>query len=169
MDIKANLTEADQTFTSLLQVLSTISQQNINKIPFAGSWTAGQDVQHIILSAGGSVQLLNGPIKDTDRDFEENVAKLRAMFLNFDTKFQSPESIRPEEKDYDKQELIDTLQKIKADYLNAIQTLDPTKTCVMFEFPGSGHITRAEAIAFTNTHTIRHLQQLKNICERLAS
>jgi hypothetical protein len=169
MDIKATLTEADQTFTNLLQVLSTIPQQNINKIPFAGSWTAGQDVQHIILSAGGSVQLLNGPIKDTDRDFEENVAKVRAMFLNFDTKFQSPESICPEEKDYDKQELINALQEIKANYLKSIETLDPTKTCLMFEFPGSGHITRAEAIAFTNTHTIRHLHQLKNIREKLVS
>jgi len=169
MDIKANVTEADKTLTDFITVLSSIPEEKINTIPFAGSWTAAQDAQHVILSADGSVQLLNGPIKDTDRDFEQNVAQLRGMFLNFDLKFQSPESIRPEEKNYDKQQLINTLQQIKGDYLKAIETLDPTKTCLMFEFPGSGHITRAEAVAFTNTHTIRHLHQLKNISQKLAN
>jgi hypothetical protein len=167
MDIKANVIEADQTFNELLDVLSAIPEDKINTVPFAGSWTAGQDVQHIVLSAGGSVQLLNGPIKDTDRDFEVNVTKLRSMFLNYELKFQSPDSICPEERDYNKEQLISTLQQIKADYIKAIETLDPTKTCLMFEFPGSGHITRAEAIAFTNTHNMRHLHQLKNIREKL--
>jgi hypothetical protein len=167
MDIKATLTEADQTFTGLLQLLSSISENQINTVPFAGSWTAAQDAQHIILSAGGFVQLLNGPTIDTERNPEQNCASVRAMFSNYDNKMQSPEFILPEDKQYDKQQLINTLQDIKAGFLKAIQTLDITKTCLAFELPGAGHITRAETITFTIVHTQRHVHQLKNISDKL--
>lgn len=113
MNIKATVTEADQTFTELMQVLSTVPEQNINKIPFTGSWTAGQNVQHIILSAGAFVQLMNGPMIDTERDPEQNVNGLRSIFLNFDVKMQSPDFILPEQRDYDKGDLIKTIGHIR--------------------------------------------------------
>lgn len=167
MDIKSTSKEADQTFTELLQILSSIAEVNINKVPFEGSWTAGQVAQHIILSAGGFVQLLNGPVKDTGRDPEANVQNLRATFLNFNIKMKSPDFIVPEEKDYDKQELIDNLTGIKTGLLKAIETLDATKTCTSFELPGAGFITRAEGITFSIVHTERHINQLKNIQQQL--
>lgn len=167
MDTKTILHEADQTFTEFLQVLQSIPNDKINTVPFEGSWTAAQDAQHIVLSAGSFVQLLNGPVIDTVRDPEQNVETLRSLFLNFHNKFKSPDFIVPEEKHYDKDELIQTITQIKADYLKAIPALNSTQTCLAFELPGMGHITRAEAINFTNVHTIRHLHQLKNIREKL--
>ncbi len=167
MDSKATATEANQTFTELLEVLSSIEPEKINTIPFTGSWTAGQLAQHIILSAGGFVQLMNGPVNDTERDPEANIPNFKAIFLNFDTRMKSPEFIVPEEKEYDKRHLIQSLQDIKARFLKAIETLDATKTCTAFQLPQSGFITRAEGIVFTIVHTQRHLHQLKNIREKL--
>jgi len=167
MDIKATLIEADQTFADLLQTLSSIEESKINTVPFTGSWTAGQLAQHVILSAGGFVQLLNGPVKDTERDPEANIPRLKEIFLNFNTKLKSPDFIVPEDKDYDKQQLTDTLRDIKTGLHKAIETLDIMKTCTAFELPGSGYISRAEAITFTIVHTQRHVHQLKNILQHL--
>ncbi|MEO5997774.1 MAG: DinB family protein [Chitinophagaceae bacterium] len=167
MDIKATSTEADQTFTDLLQTLSSIEDLKINTIPFDGSWTPGQLAQHIILSAGGFVQLLNGPVKDTERDSEANIPNLKTTFLNFTIKMKSPDFIVPEEKDYDKRQLVGTLQDIKVGLVKAIETLDTTKTCTAFELPVLGYLTRAEAIIFTIVHTQRHAHQLKNIRQHL--
>jgi len=162
MDTKTVVTEADQTFSDLLQVLSSINEEKINTIPFAGSWTAGQLAQHVILSSDGIVQLLNGPVKDTGRDPEANIPKLEAIFLDFSSKMKSPDFIIPEDRIYDKQELLNSLQNIKAGLHKAIETLDTTKTCIAFELPGSGYLTRAEAITFAIVHTKRHIHQLKN-------
>ena len=146
IDTKEVVTESDQTFSGLLNELSTISDEKINTIPFAGSWTAGQLAQHVILSADGIVQLLNGPVKDTGRDPEANIPKLEAIFLDFTSKYQSPDFIVPEYKNYDKHELINSLQNIKTGLHKAIETLDTTKTCTAFELPGSGFITSAEEL-----------------------
>lgn len=168
MDTKAILNEAGQTFTELLQVLSSIADEKINTIPYAGSWTAGQLAQHVILSAGGFVQLLNGPVKNTERDPEANIPNLKAIFLDFNSKMKSPDFIIPEDRNYDKQELVNSLQNIKVVLLKAIETLDTTKTCIAFELPGSGYITRAEAITFAVVHTQRHVHQLKKIRQSIA-
>ena len=169
MDTKATLTEANQTFTQLLQVLSQINESHINTVPFAGSWTAGQDARHIILSAGGFVQLLNGPVIDTARNPEQNCDQIRVMFSYYSNKMQSPDFIKPEDKVYHKSELISSLHAIQTGLLKAIETLDTTQTCLAFELPGAGHITRAEAITFTIVHTQRHVHQLKNIAKKLVS
>ena len=167
MDIQNAYNEANETFTDFLGEFSALDEGKVNRVPFTGSWTAAQLAQHIVLSAGSFVQLLNGPVKDTDRDPEANVQQLRTIFLDLNTKFKSPDFIVPEDKDYNKQDLLKTLQEIKDGLLRAIESLDTTKTCTLFELPGSGYITRAEAITFAIVHTKRHVHQLKNICKHL--
>ena len=167
MDIQATITETDQTFNELISLLSSFEPKQFNTIPFEGSWSAGQLAQHVILSAGGFVLLLNGPMKDSERDPEENIPNLRAMFLDFSTRMQSPQEIVPEEKEYDQEQLTTTLNGIQASFLDAIEKADITKTCTAFEIPKSGYMTVAEAIVFNIVHTQRHIHQLKGIKVRL--
>lgn len=167
MDIQATITEANQTFEELINIISSIKAQQFNQVPFEGSWSAGQLAQHVILSAGGFVWLLNGPVKDTERDPEENIQNLRAMFLDFSSKMQSPAEIVPEEKQYDQEKLITKLKDIQHSFLETIKKVDVTKTCTAFEIPKSGYMTAAEAIVFTIVHTQRHVHQLKNITAKL--
>ena len=167
MDMKITSAAADQTFTELLQILSSINDNDINTVPFPGSWTAAQLAQHIILSTGSFVQLLNGTVTGTTRNPEAYIPNLKAIFLDFNSRMKSPDFIVPEEKDYNKQRLIQAIQTTKIGLLEAIATLDLTKTCTGFELPGSGYITRAEAITFSIVHTQRHINQLKNIRQKL--
>jgi hypothetical protein len=58
---------------------------------------------------------------------------------------------------------MNSLEEIKATIDHAIQTLELSRTCLAFEIPVYGFLTRTEAIYFVIYHTQRHIQQLKNI------
>lgn len=60
----------------------------------------------------------------------------------------SPDFVRPENTSYKKEVLLRSLEDIKASIDQAIQTLDLTKTCLTFELPVYGFLTRLEAIYF---------------------
>jgi hypothetical protein len=167
MDIQLTKEEVSNTLTELTEQFLSIEDSKINTVPFTDSWTAGQLIQHVILSAGGMVQLVNGPVSDTKRDPEEHIPKLRKAFLDFNTKMKSPDFIVPEFKNYNRADLIKKLRNIKDELLNSVQILDLEETCTLFEMPNLGYLTRAEAIEFAIVHTQRHVHQLKNIIKHL--
>ncbi|MEO6631130.1 MAG: DinB family protein [Mucilaginibacter sp.] len=159
--------QADQTLTALIEMVETIPAEKFNMVPFEGSWTAGQLTQHMVLSNSGFADLLNGPVKDTERAPDAAVEGIKSAFLNFEIKMESPDFIRPEKKNYDKDGLLAALSGIKADITTSAATLDLSQTCLSFELPVLGYVTRLEAVSFVICHTQRHIHQLKNIYTKL--
>jgi hypothetical protein len=155
------LNELINTEDELLKVLSSFNQDQFNIVPFEGSWTAGQVMQHILLSAS-SVKVLRGPVKKSDREPDEHIAKLKSIFLDFGTKFKSPEFIVPEDKHYDLKDLQTSFENITAQLKEIIQTADLSEICLNSP-PVLGELTRLELIRFISFHTQRHAKQLKNI------
>lgn len=151
------------TFDRLIEVISGFDGVSFNTIPFEGSWTAGQCVQHIKLSAGTIIDVLEGRIEKASRDPEEKVGQIAAMFLDFSTKMESPEFINPEMKTYDAQRFIDFFRTFKANLDEAANRLELSQVCLDFEIPGFGTMTRFEWIAFVLFHTQRHVHQLERI------
>ncbi|QNK63134.1 DinB family protein [Pedobacter sp. PAMC26386] len=161
------LLDTDQTFTNLLQIVSAFDDKQLNEIPFKGSWTAGQVLQHLILANSGFIEVMQGPVKETERKPDQQVALIRKDFLNFDSKMESPDFILPLPISYSKQRQIGTLENIKSGLLHLVDTAELDKTCLAFELPGYGFLTRFEAVYFVNYHTQRHSHQLKNIYQYL--
>jgi len=159
--------EAEQTLTGLIGEVERVPAEKFNIVPFEGSWTAGQLTQHMVMSNSGFADLLNGPVKDTERAPDAAVEEIKSIFLNFEIKLTSPDFIRPEKKNYDKDGLLAALSGIKADITTAAATLDLSKTCLSFELPVLGYVTRLEAFSFVICHTQRHIHQLKNIYTKL--
>jgi len=155
--------EANENLTGLIQLVENFKPDQINVVPFEGSWTAGQLAQHMVMANSGFADILNGPVKETERKPDEMVPKIKGDFLNFNIKMTAPEFIRPEAKEYDKVELISALKNIRERVDEATETLDLTKTCLAFELPVYGYLTRIEAVSFVAYHTQRHIHQLKNI------
>ena len=163
-------TEINGTLTELLQLLSTFDQEQINVIPFEGSWTAGQLAKHLIMSGSGLVELMNGAVRETEREPDEHIQTIKTVFLDFSTKLESPDFVKPPMVyNYNKVDWLSSLKDIKAGINQAIETLDLTKTCVAFEIPVLGFLTRLEAIHFVLYHTQRHIQQLKKIFRTLVN
>jgi len=163
MDTKEIRTEIDETITELLELISSFNQDEINVIPFEGSWRAGQLAKHVIMSGSGFAKIINGPVKETERKPDELVATIKRDFLDFSIKMKSPDFVVPPDTSYKKEDLLHSLEHIKAKINQAIEKLDLTKTCLAFELPVYGILTRLEALHFILYHTQRHIHQLKKI------
>lgn len=156
-----------ETYTNLSDLLSSFSKEEINIVPFEGSWTAGQTAQHIILACSGLTALFAGNTEKTTRKPDENVKALDGIFLDFNTKYQSPENIKPAEIDYEKGALLASIKKIQNDLFEAAETYDLTLTCLDAKVPGFEHFTIYEWLHFAIVHTQRHTHQLKSIYKHI--
>lgn len=164
--VKEISNELQSTTDELVRLLSSFSKEQFNKVPFEGSWTAGQLAEHMHKSYGVA-ELLYGPVKETKRDPAEKVKQIKEIFLNFDTKMKSPDFIVPENKAYDKSTLLNSLHESIEKIKHGTATLNLDETCTAFALPGLGEMTRTEWIYFVIYHTQRHVHQLKNIAEKI--
>ena len=155
------------TINDLMQLLSYFNEEQINVVPFGGSWTAGQLSRHVLMSNVGFIEIMNGPYKETQRQPDEMVQKIKTDFLDFSTKGQSADNLKPPLIDYNKNELLISFETLKEKMNQVIEISDLTKTCTAFELPVYGFLTRWEALHFILYHTQRHIHQLKNIFKKV--
>jgi hypothetical protein len=150
----------DKATDELTALFSAADEKIINTVPFKNSWTPAQLAMHVTKSNKAIVQGLGMEGKSSERDVEEKVPQLKKMFLDFDAKYQSPEFIVPEERMYNKEEVVTALKKS----IEQLQQLrSKTKLDEMISLPTFGEITKLELLHFVLYHTQRHIHQLRNI------
>lgn len=154
----------DQQMLELLQVLSPLSEQQINTAPFPGSWTAAQTTRHIIKSNGSIGQALSLPGEKTMRTPDQRVPELKEIFLDFTVKFQAAPFITPTREVYEKERLIADLKRSTSRLKQASREADLDDA---IHHPAFGGITKLELLYFVQFHTQRHVRQVKNIITAL--
>jgi hypothetical protein len=160
MDSKYVINEIENTFSRLTAALSKFSKDQLNRIPFEGSWTAGQVTEHIIKSIGG---IPDQKTTASNRPHNEKIEAIREMFLNFQLKFKTAPFLEPQQNVHDLQVLLTDLDSLKEAHLEAARTKDLTALCLDMELPTFGFLTRYEWLRFMMVHTQRHTQQIENI------
>jgi hypothetical protein len=160
----ALLQEFEAATNGYLDIVSGLKQDEINTVPFLGSWTAAQVTEHLCKSDDAMIKALNGPVYPTNRPPDAGVSDLRATFLDFSTKLPSPDFIIPSATTHDKDSLIEAFTTGREQIGTAIKSLDLTTSCQM---PIFGKPTRLELIYFVIFHTQRHTNQVKRISEKL--
>ena len=155
------------TKKNLLRVLDSFNPDNINIVPFEGSWTAGQVARHVLKSASGVSAALNGFANTADRDPGKHLKMLGDIFLNFDIKMKSPDFVLPDDEPRDKAVLIQLLVETFDNIVRIAESEDLDMICTTFEMPNLGFLSKKEFIWFTTVHTQRHIHQLKNISDHL--
>lgn len=148
------------TTDEALKILSSLTDEQLNKIPFEGSWSAGQLAEHVTRSINGMAEALRTPGKITDRRPDEKANDFKTMFLNFDTKMKSPLFVLPEQDVYEKDVVID---KFKNASEKIIDSADRVNLSELLNLPPIGELTKLELLYFVLYHTQRHIHQLKNI------
>ena len=140
--------------------ISEFTTDQLNIVPFENSWTAGQVAHHIIKATDG---LPDEKTEIPARQPDQLVEELKAIFLDFNAKYQSPDFVLPGNGPYDKNSLLMELERIKKQNMAIALTKDISLLCKDFEFPGVGYLTRFEWLKFMTFHTQRHLHQLNKI------
>ncbi|HVZ97655.1 MAG TPA: DinB family protein [Chitinophagaceae bacterium] len=164
VDTRELFDHLDETWHALMNLVSSVPETLVNKVPFAGSWTVAQLATHVTKSNNAIAQGLDMKGTAAKRPADEGVLRLRKMFLNFDTKFQSPEFITPENKEYSKEEVITHLENSIARLKNRRITAD---LCEVINMKVFSEITKLELLHFVLYHTQRHIHQLKNIIQKI--
>jgi len=160
--------EFEESTTGLFQILSSFTNEQFNRVPFEGSWTAGQVAEHLFKSESNAVNAISGNTQPTtDRNPDANEKAIRSSFLNFEIKFQSPDFILPSDEPKDKEEFLKRFENTREGIRQVVKTEDLTLTCTDFSLPGLGEVTRYEWVCFVICHSKRHTHQLKNIHDKL--
>jgi hypothetical protein len=165
---KELVTEIDDTYRELLKIFSLVPAAQIDTIPIEGSWTAGQLAEHLIRAGFSAGDFFRENVRPTEgRAPDAGVEQIKSIFLNFGTKLQAPSFIVPLETLHDKAQQIKELERIRRSYIDAVEQLDLSYTCLGRELPGAGYLTRLEWISLNVYHTQRHIRQLKKILAAL--
>ena len=167
MDKNELLAELHEAASGFLQAFSSFTQEQVNIVPFEGSWTAGQVAEHILKSASGVLGALTGQAEATARNPEEHVALLRKIFLDFNTKMKGPDIVAPSSEPKDKEALTGALIAAFSGIREAAEGKDLLKTFPAFPLPGLGELTGVEFVNFITVHIKRHIHQLQNIAAKL--
>ena len=160
------IAEIRQTAADLLQALEAFNEHSFNQVPFEGSWTAGQVAEHLLLSC--SAEALYANTTETLRAPGEKLEQIRAVFLDFTAKYQSPDPIVPQQTVHHKDATVRELAENWHGIANAAATLD-LNASVQIEIPFFGILTRLELVYLMVYHTQRHTRQLKAIAEKVAA
>ncbi|HEY5406073.1 MAG TPA: DinB family protein [Ginsengibacter sp.] len=164
VNTKQLFTSLDEVWVELAKMISSTNGSTINAVPFEGSWTAAQLVTHVTKSNKAITQGLCMEGKPAQRNAEEGVPHLKEMFLNFETKFQSPKFIVPENIVYNKEAVVAALEE-------SIELLKDerikTNLIEIINLPVFGEITKLELLHFVLYHTQRHIHQLKGILKAI--
>lgn len=168
MDRQQLLLDLDQTESDFYDILAAFEPEQINVVPFEGSWTPGQVGEHILMAEGGIPETLLGPTSYTDRPIDEHVPLLKSIFLDFEAKYKSPEFIIPSPGPHDQEKLLTTFREQRAEIKRIAAEEDLTVTCTSFAFPQVGELTRWEWLQFALCHSKRHTHQLRNIFEKVS-
>lgn len=161
-NITQQLADVNQTFRNLFL---SVSEEQVNTVPFKDSWTPAQVARHVFKAEAGMMKALETPASETGRDAFAAVPELKHIFLDFTTKLKSPEMAVPEQKEYNKEELIRQLDGIATKLTEVIPHINNKE--LVTGLP-AGDLTKGEIIHFLLYHTLRHIHQLEHIIETLS-
>ncbi|WP_229238687.1 DinB family protein [Dyadobacter sp. Leaf189] len=157
----------EQTTAEYLSALTSFSADQVNIVPFEGSWTAGQVTDHLLKSETGLPKMMMGKTAPTTRPVGQTVPQIEDIFLDFSTRLQAPDFNIPDNGPYDLDTIIGEFKAERAAIAEIARSQDLTLSCAEFPFPQVGELTRYEWIYFVVCHSRRHAHQLRNILEKV--
>ncbi|MEP6596295.1 MAG: DinB family protein [Ginsengibacter sp.] len=157
---KELFTSLDSTSSELLELISSADSTTLDTVPFKDSWTAAQLASHVTKSNNAITQALNMVGKTAERNPDDRAEELKEMFLNFNTKFKSPDFILPTQDTYNKDMLFKDLEK---SIVQLKEIGNKINLGEIISLPAFGEITKLELLHFVLYHTKRHIHQLKKI------
>jgi uncharacterized damage-inducible protein DinB len=152
---------------AFVAALNSFDDRDLNTVTSHGTWSASQVAAHVHLSDKGMIHILKGKHVTTERDPALHVGEIKAEFLDFETKNQSPEFVRPANKIYNKARLEASFVNGRRELAETLAGADLNLIYEDFPFPGPDGMTGLELLSFIVYHTERHRHQLLMIKEKL--
>lgn len=111
------LNRFDAATEGLIQQLLSLTEEELNTVPFEGSWTAGQLGDH---KSYNVMDTINGNVEDTNRDPAAKLLEIDKTFKDFSITMESPEFVLPTTKHIEKERLLSSLTERIEEHRKAI-------------------------------------------------
>ncbi len=147
----------------LVEALTNFPKRDFNKKPSAGAWSAGDVAEHLWLIDIAIIEkVIQGPLQSTDRGTIEKVDKIKAAFLDFETKFTA-DLTKPADRAKDKDVIINKIKTSRQNFMDLLDTTNLRQECLGFNHSLFGLMTGIEWVYYTIYHSERHLEQIERI------
>jgi hypothetical protein len=157
------IAQLENALNETIYLLKGIDEANINKRPAEGSWSAAQVARHLYKSTAGSDEMFAAATPEAGRPVDERAENYREILMNFESKMNSPEFLVPEDKLFDKDRLIISLEEVNKIAVSAIKTSNLAQLAPLPEGHPLNGSTKLEIVHFFTYHTLRHNHQIEKI------
>jgi uncharacterized damage-inducible protein DinB len=157
------LSALDQNTQSVIDAMSNLDTDTINRKPNSGVWSLAQVVDHLTRSDAVMGRVARGTTEPCERDPLEKVDQMRTRFGDFESKLSAFGMLIPGNEAMEVDDVIRKFTESRAQFRDAVATGEPDVICTRFAHPLFGPLTRAEWGWFTIIHTERHLVQFSRI------
>ncbi len=158
------LTAIGEAVSDMGGFMSSLDETQVNTVPYADSWTAGQLFNHVTKSINGMPGAMLKETAPAERDPGEKIAGFRTTFLDFSTKMKAPDVVIPADGPFQKQ---DSIQALTASFEKMKEPTQKANLNELLTGLPMGDVTKLELLHFVLYHTQRHLHQMEKITEAL--
>lgn len=159
--------QLESALDTTISLLTSISDKDFNTVPFAGSWTAAQVGRHLYKSQKGTDGMLQNPMPQPDRNPAQRIPEYKNILMDFEHKMNAPGFLVPEDNEFNKAQLINSLKEVKEEILPVIGTVNLNETAPQPDDSPLNGSTKLEIVHFLLYHTLRHNHQIEKIREAL--
>ncbi|HVF46374.1 MAG TPA: DinB family protein [Pyrinomonadaceae bacterium] len=156
-----------ETKDEFAKQLAGVSDAQLNFRPAANKWTAAEIAEHIIVSEGTILGLIQGQIlkspENTGDVFRAKDTGVILAITNRSQKFTAPEILKPAARFKTRDELLSNFEKARSQTIEFVRTNKANMRGHFFENPLMGMIDGYQWLLFLNGHADRHLAQLKEV------
>lgn len=165
MEINSNTLAAQfrATTATLIGLLEAFTPETFNRKPSPTAWNAGDVAEHILLFDIRLQEILATATEPANRNPTEKIAEYTGRVTNREVRIDAPAFLVPAAAERTPAEMIAKLQTARNQITAAIETQDLTLISTAFPHRFFGEMTAFEWIHFSDLHTQRHLQQLKEL------
>lgn len=149
-----------------LKKVAGLTNEQLNKIPAEGGWSAAQTLYHCAFAESGTILVINKNLAENTvqakSDFGSVIRNIAlVIFLKLPLKFKAPKQVSKVPENITIEELKKYFDKNSEDFKKILQDLpSELEDKFIFKHPRSGLFNIIQTLNFTREHYLHHERQL---------
>lgn len=149
-----------------LKKVAGLSNEQLNKIPPGGGWSAGQTLYHCAFAESGTIIVINKNLAENKVTEKSDIASVfrnifLVIFLKLPLKFKAPKVVSKVPENISLEEIKKYFDKNTTDFTKILNDLPvELEDKFIFKHPRSGLFNIDQTLNFTREHYLHHERQL---------
>lgn len=158
--------DIDAVKSKFLKKVADLSNEQLNKIPADGGWSAGQTLFHCAFAESGTIIVINKNLAENSVQTKSDLGSVfrniaLVIFLKLPLKFKAPKQVSKVPESITLDEVKKYFDKNTADFKKILNDLPvELEDKFIFKHPRSGLFNIDQTLNFVREHYLHHERQL---------